>query len=188
MQTNVDFFFYLHLVIIQKHYYEAKRVKPMLLQVAKPLNVNLLDLQMCIFKLTMKMQAPKDMDELFNTNIMTKLWVTISNNALLTQWLSEYLKLAKIAMVLVFRSKKDEQNFSMLAFMKDKLCNKLDPHLDTIIHMFALKITSLIKRLLQLRSIRMFGLVLPFSKFCSFHNTRFKCSFFHDLDKFGDCV
>ncbi len=137
MQTNVDFFFYLHLVIIQKHYYEAKRVKPMLLQVAKPLNVNLLDLQMCILKLTMKMQAPKDMDESFDTNIMTKLWVTINNNALLTQWLSEYLKLAKIAMVLVFWSKKDEQNFSMLAFMKDKLCNKLGPHLDTIIHMFA---------------------------------------------------
>jgi hypothetical protein len=102
MQTNVDFFFYLHLVIIQKHYYEAKRVKPTLLQVAKPLNVNLLDLQMCILKLTMKMQAPKDMDESFDTNLMTKLWVTINNNALLTQWLSEYLKLAKIAMVLMF--------------------------------------------------------------------------------------
>ncbi len=33
----------------------------------------------------------------------------------------------------------DEQTFSTLAFMKDKLCNKLGMHLDTIILMFAQK-------------------------------------------------
>ncbi len=33
----------------------------------------------------------------------------------------------------------DEQTFSTLAFMKDKLCNKLGLHLDTIIRMFAQK-------------------------------------------------
>jgi antitoxin component of RelBE/YafQ-DinJ toxin-antitoxin module len=32
-----------------------------------------------------------------------------------------------------------EQTFSTLTFMKDKLCNKLGLHLDTIIRMFAQK-------------------------------------------------
>jgi hypothetical protein len=49
----------------------------------------------------MKTQVPKAMDKPFDTNPMTKLWVTISNKALFTQWLNEYLKLAEIAMVSV---------------------------------------------------------------------------------------
>jgi len=44
----------------------------------------------------------------FDINPMTKLWVTISNNALLTQRLSEYLKLAEIAMVSMFGLLKNE--------------------------------------------------------------------------------
>ncbi len=31
----------------------------------------------------------------------------------------------------------DEWTCSMLAFIKDKLCNRLGPHLDTIVYMFA---------------------------------------------------
>jgi hypothetical protein len=73
------------LVIIKKHYCEVKEVKPSLLQVAKPLDANILDLQMCIFKLTIKTQAPKAMVGPFDTNLVTKLCVTINNNVLLTQ-------------------------------------------------------------------------------------------------------
>ncbi len=43
----------------------------------------------------------------------------------------------KLAMVFVLRFVEDEQTFSMLAFMKDKLHNKLGLHLDKTIHMFA---------------------------------------------------
>jgi len=39
--------------------------------------------------------------------------------------------------VLVLEFIEDEQTFSILAFMKDKLRNKLGLHLDTIVHMFA---------------------------------------------------
>jgi hypothetical protein len=73
------------MVIIKKHYYKAKRVKLSLLQVVKPLDVKLLDLQMCIFKLTMKTQAPKAMAKPSDINPMTKLWVIINNNALFIQ-------------------------------------------------------------------------------------------------------
>jgi hypothetical protein len=82
MQLDVDFSFPLHMVIIKKHYCQAKRVKPSLLQGVEPLDVNILDLYMCIFKFTMKTQAPKAMVEPFDINPMTKFWVKISNNAL----------------------------------------------------------------------------------------------------------
>jgi hypothetical protein len=36
--------------------------------------------------------------------------------------------------------------------------------------------------------IKKFGLGLPSNMFYSFHNTRFKCSCFHDLDKSNDCA
>jgi len=49
-------------------------------------------------------------------------------------------------------------------------------------------ITSLIKRLLQLGNIRKSRLGLLLSKFWYFHNKRFKCSCFHDLNKFSDCA
>ncbi len=86
----------------------------------------------------------------------------------------------------------DEQTFSILTSMKDKSCNKLGLHLDTIICMFTqkfiLKKVSLITRLLQLGRIAKSGLVLLLSSFSSFHNTKLNCSCFHDLDKFGDCA
>jgi hypothetical protein len=59
--------------------------------------------------------------EPFDINLMTKLWVTISNNALFKQQLNEYLKLVEIVVLSMFRSIQDEQTFSTLAFMKDKL-------------------------------------------------------------------
>ncbi len=52
-----------------------------------------------MFKLTMKAQATKAMAKQFDTNFVTKLWVTITNNSFLCQRLREYIKLAKIAIV-----------------------------------------------------------------------------------------
>jgi hypothetical protein len=39
------------------------------------------------------------MDEPFDINLVTKLWVTMSKNVLFIQRLSEYLKLVEIAVV-----------------------------------------------------------------------------------------
>jgi hypothetical protein len=50
----------------------------------------------------MKGQATKAMAKPFDTNLVTKLWVTIINNSFLCQHLSEYIKLAKITIVYVF--------------------------------------------------------------------------------------
>jgi hypothetical protein len=49
----------------------------------------------------MKAKAPKAMVEPFNTNSTTKLWVIINNNGLLIQWLSEFMNLVVIVIVLL---------------------------------------------------------------------------------------
>jgi hypothetical protein len=64
MQLDVDSIFSFHFAIVKKCYYETKKVRPLLLQVIEPLNVNILDLHASIFKLMMKSQTPKAMAEL----------------------------------------------------------------------------------------------------------------------------
>ena len=54
---------------------------------------------------------------------------------MLCHGLSEYLKLAEIAAVLVLRSVEDERTFSMLSFMKDKLRNRLQINLPLAVTM-----------------------------------------------------
>lgn len=56
-------------------------------------------------------------------NPLTKLWRVVENSGMLSDGLSEYIKLAEIAVVLVLGSMEDERNFSTLSFMKDKLRN-----------------------------------------------------------------
>jgi hypothetical protein len=66
MHLDAKIFFSL---IIKKHYYQPKSVKPSLLEISKPLNANILDFHMSIFKYSvMKMQAPNAMVEPFNVN------------------------------------------------------------------------------------------------------------------------
>jgi hypothetical protein len=91
----------------------------------EPLNVNILDLSKSIFKLTMKSQAPKTMVKPPYTNPMTKLWMTMINNGLLIQRLSEYMKLVEINIVSCLGFMEDEYTFSTFAFMKDKSHNLL---------------------------------------------------------------
>jgi hypothetical protein len=44
MHFDVDSFFFLHLGIISKHYCQSKNVKPLVLEIRKPLNANILGL------------------------------------------------------------------------------------------------------------------------------------------------
>ncbi len=54
------------------------------------------------------------------------------------------MKLAKITVVIMFKSMEDECTFSTLSFMKDNLCNWSGQHLDTIVCAFLHK-SSLLK-------------------------------------------
>jgi hypothetical protein len=135
----------------------------------------------------MKSHAPKVTNELCDKNLVTKMWVTINNNTLLIEWLSEFLKLAKIVMVSVLGSVEDKCTFSMFIFMKNKLHNRLGPNLDTIVQMFAQsfihKKVSFIRMQSQHGKIGKCILVLPLERFDFFLS---RCFYFHNMDKFGE--
>jgi hypothetical protein len=72
----------------------------------------------------LKAKTPKAMVEPFNTNSMTKLWMTINNNGLLIQWLSEFMNLVVIVIVLVDLYKK-QTHFFHSCIREKKQCNWL---------------------------------------------------------------
>jgi hypothetical protein len=96
-------------------------------------------------------------------------------------------KLAKIVMVSILRSMEDECTFSMLAFMKNKLHNRLGTNLDTIVRMFAHNLIHMkvyfIRMQPQHGKIGKCRLVLPLERFGFLIS---KCFYSHNLDTFGE--
>jgi hypothetical protein len=70
------------------------------------------------------------------SNALTHLWCVINAYQLLFHSFLEYLKLAKIVMTHIFGCIEDEQCFSLVLFLKNKVQNCLNPHLQLIIVMF----------------------------------------------------
>jgi hypothetical protein len=90
------------------------------------LDARKLSKQESLFICTMESNAKKVMDgDVKSLNPLTKLWRIIDGSTMLRHGLSEYLKLAEVAIVLVLGSVEDEYTFSTLSFMKDKLRNRL---------------------------------------------------------------
>ena len=85
----------------------------------------------------MKSNGKGTMEEPWNRNPLTKLWQKVSQNTLMTQRLSEFIKVAEIAVMAMLGSVEDESTFSILGFMKSKLRNLLGNHLDTTVKMFS---------------------------------------------------
>ena len=94
-------------------------------------------MQQCLFKLTMRSHAKKAMDLPHDVNPVTKLWQKLGCNALLLNKLSEFMKLAQIAVTAILGSCEDERTFSTLSFVKNKVRNRLQENLDTCIRMFS---------------------------------------------------
>jgi hypothetical protein len=66
----------------------------------------------------------------------------INASKLLSHSFPEFLKLVEIAMVHVLGFVEDEHCFSFASFLKTKLRNCLDPHLELAIAMFSQKLVS----------------------------------------------
>jgi hypothetical protein len=62
-------------------------------------------------------------------NPVTQLWQSLDANSYLRHSLFEYIIITKIAIVMVMGSIQDERTFSMVSFMKSKLCDRLGKHL-----------------------------------------------------------
>ena len=80
-------------------------------------------------KLTMKSNSHAAMGEPLDRNPVTKLWEKVGQSSLTLNRLSEFFKLAEIAMCAVLGSVDDERTFSSLGFMKSKVRNRLGSHL-----------------------------------------------------------
>ena len=143
IQPNCDEFFSFHVKTLRSHFGVVRSVNfgtvdaPDCQQVDPLLDGRLLMLQMSLFKLTMKSNAHAAMEEPRDENPLIKVWVRIGQNALMLSRLSEYIKVAEIAVAVVLGSVEDERTFSTLSFMKSKLRNRLGGHVDTCVKLFS---------------------------------------------------
>ncbi len=101
------------------------------------LDGHVLDVQCVFFKMTMVANSEAIMKEDFIVNLVTWLWTKISSSSIFKHKLREFIKLVEIAYVQVFGSMENEHCFSIMAFMKNKLKNRLTCHLDLCTSFYA---------------------------------------------------
>lgn len=99
--------------------------------------------QQGLFKLTILSHARAAMKPPFDCNPLTRLWKGLDAATCLTHHFSEYMKLAEIAIVHVLGSVEDERVFSWVSFLKSKVRNSLDKHLQCVVGMYSQKIYTL---------------------------------------------
>jgi hypothetical protein len=83
------------------------------------------------------------MGEPFTLNPLSKLWQVLGANSLLRVRMSEFYKIAEIAIVSVIASVEDGKTFSNLNFIKHWLRNRLTTNLDIVVKLFAQKFWDL---------------------------------------------
>jgi hypothetical protein len=140
---NCDILFFVHMQVIKKWYCDMKEIsfreglEKVTTQVAQPLDSYKFDLQTSLFKLTMKSNTEKMLGPPYDQNLVTKLWQKLGCNGLLLSKLSEFMRLAEIAITTVLGSVEDERTFSSLKFIKSRLRSRLEGNLDTVVRVFS---------------------------------------------------
>ncbi|KAG0595346.1 hypothetical protein M758_UG159400 [Ceratodon purpureus] len=137
--------FQAHLDVLTDFYCEPKEVQdgdktrlvPPLLDRWKLQN------QQSMFKTAMMSNSERACEPPFYCNPLSRIWRVLSANSLTSHMISEYIKLAEIAVVHVIGSVEDERCFSTLGFLKNKLRNALNEHLPLVVGMFAQKMFTL---------------------------------------------
>jgi hypothetical protein len=89
--------------------------------------------QQGLFKLAIRSNARSAMEPPFDTNPLTCIWMTLDASSYLTHHFSEFMKLAEVAVIHVLGSVEDERTFSSVSFLKSKLRNSLDVHLQLVV-------------------------------------------------------
>ncbi len=111
------------------------------------------DAQQGLFKLTMNSNVAHAMVEVMALasdkinptiiNPLTCMWRVIHVSQLLSNVFREYLKVVQIAMVHVLGFVDDEQCFNFVAFLNNKVRNRLNNHLQLKVSMYAQKFFTL---------------------------------------------
>lgn len=94
--------------------------------VGSSLNPSKLNKQADIFKLTMTSNAKAIMKESLDVNPITQMSFIIEAFSTLQFYLSEYMKMVVLAIVMVLGLVEDERTFNTLAFVKNNLINRLN--------------------------------------------------------------
>jgi len=115
------------------------------LQVLVPpvIDRDLIMYQQRVFKTGMQANSVRDMQPPFVVNPLTVLWRQLDVATCLTGEFFEFFKLAEMALVHVLGSVEDERTFSVLNFLKSKLKNNLEDHLQLVVGMFSQSIFTL---------------------------------------------
>jgi hypothetical protein len=135
-----------YLKILKAHYGQGRTVKNSekeLVHIAPLVSPQLLDAQTSMFKITMKKNYEWAVAKPVKTNPTSKLWGKLAENKHLKERISEFFKIAELAIVSVIGSVEDERTFSNLTFIKSKLRNKLTSNLETVMRLYGQKIFSI---------------------------------------------
>lgn len=163
-QSLVDIHFWLerphmktilqHVQVIQQQYGEGKRIKRTGMEVAAFLCSKTLDAQMgrldtvmCDLAQTVQQRhAARVAEAIRNREVYTggsataMLWEAVESSAVFAAAISEYVKYAKLVLVMVGSSVEDERTFSSMAFIQsDNRSSFKAPHLDACLRMYCTK-------------------------------------------------
>lgn len=107
------------------------------------INRDLLMAQRSLFKTCMRSNCRSAMLPPYDVNPLTRVWRVLDSNNSLTQSFCEFVKLAEMAMVHVIGSAEDERTFSSLNFLKSKLRNSLEEHLQIVVGMHSQRLFTI---------------------------------------------
>jgi hypothetical protein len=142
-EANCHELFPLHMEVIAK-FYSAQKTLVSETGQENDFTVGVLDRraledQVSIFKSAMINNSPLVMqsEEVRKSNPLSLLWIKLSASNYFSGYMSEWFKVAKLAVVTVIGSVEDERTFSILSWMKSKVRNRLNAHLDCTIRLYS---------------------------------------------------
>jgi hypothetical protein len=147
MGPNCLELFPLHLDILKNYYFSARDIETDRESGGRTivdalLNGRDLDNQATLFKQTMIKHAPKVMEDALKLgkNPLSLLWSRLQGSGgYLCGYLTEWFKMADLAVTTVIGSVEDERTFSTLSWLKSKVRNRLNDHLDCTISVYSQK-------------------------------------------------
>ncbi len=122
--------YFSHLSTLKTTFCNPRKIGGLDQDVLPLLLTHMLDLHSSHFKMTMLHNYKVTLCEKNQLNPLMRLWCKISTFVVLNLNLSKYIKLIEITVVQVIGSIEDEQTFNTIAFIKNKLHNYLNTHLD----------------------------------------------------------
>jgi hypothetical protein len=95
------------------------------------------------FKAAMMANSAAILEKPITLNPLTKLWCSLPTSSILKKDFGEWFKVAQIVAVQVLGSVEDEHTFSTVAFIKNKVRNRLTDHLSPTVGIFSQKFFNL---------------------------------------------